>query len=366
MKAVFLNNMLTPYTNALFNKLYEDGLDFEVISCTNVESNRGWGNDITPKYIHSVLKGVSVRLAQNRFAHLNTGIARALTRARPDALILNGFYPSMLVGALWALFNRVPIGLTIDGWAKNMPSTPYHLVFRRFILRRCKAIITCSKKGMEYFLSQGAEGDSIFLAPLIPGWKPILPIAPFESRQFDLLWVAQINRPVKNGDFVLSLINHVHNVLPQLRVLIVGDGPFRETLLKCLEGRGVSYVHKSHVPWYEMEAIYANAKVLILPSLQEPWGLVCNEAMICGTPCIVSPNVGAADDLVVNDVSGHVIELNECLWAQECLALVSSEDRWAAMSAESVVSASGRTLAASAQIVRAAVEKIAEHYDDAK
>ena len=40
------------------------------------------------------------------------------------------------------------------------------------------------------------------------------------------------------------------------------------------------------------------ADVLILPSFSEPWGLVVNEAMVCGMPVIVSNKCGCAADLV--------------------------------------------------------------------
>jgi len=40
------------------------------------------------------------------------------------------------------------------------------------------------------------------------------------------------------------------------------------------------------------------SSVLVLPSKSEAWGLVVNEAMICGLPVIVSDHCGSAKDLV--------------------------------------------------------------------
>lgn len=48
---------------------------------------------------------------------------------------------------------------------------------------------------------------------------------------------------------------------------------------------------------------------LVLPSGEEQWGLVVNEALAFGLPVIVSPAVGSGDLLVRNLVNGHVIEL---------------------------------------------------------
>jgi len=43
---------------------------------------------------------------------------------------------------------------------------------------------------------------------------------------------------------------------------------------------------------------------LILPSDDEPWAVVVNEAMACGTPVIASDRVGAAADMIVEKETG--------------------------------------------------------------
>ncbi|MFM6079283.1 MAG: glycosyltransferase, partial [Dolichospermum sp.] len=46
--------------------------------------------------------------------------------------------------------------------------------------------------------------------------------------------------------------------------------------------------------------------LFILPSDYEPFGVVVNEAMLCGSPVIVSDKVGAAYDLVRHGENGFV------------------------------------------------------------
>jgi glycosyltransferase involved in cell wall biosynthesis len=82
-------------------------------------------------------------------------------------------------------------------------------------------------------------------------------------------------------------------------VLVVGDGPARQDLEKLSEqlmpGR-VQFL--GSVPWDEVPKFFACADLFVLPSLSEPWGLVVNEAMVCGLPVVVSKNCGAACDLI--------------------------------------------------------------------
>ncbi len=50
----------------------------------------------------------------------------------------------------------------------------------------------------------------------------------------------------------------------------------------------------------EIARAYVAADALVLPSdAKETWGLVTNEAMASGLPCVVSAEVGCADDLIV-------------------------------------------------------------------
>lgn len=55
-----------------------------------------------------------------------------------------------------------------------------------------------------------------------------------------------------------------------------------------------------------MPEVYVGSNVLVLPSEYEPFGLVVNEAMLCGRPAVVSDQVGARFDLVREGETGFV------------------------------------------------------------
>jgi 1,2-diacylglycerol 3-alpha-glucosyltransferase len=54
----------------------------------------------------------------------------------------------------------------------------------------------------------------------------------------------------------------------------------------------------------QLPAFYASADCFVHPALQEPWGLVINEAMACRLPILSASSVGAADELVHDGVNG--------------------------------------------------------------
>ncbi len=126
-------------------------------------------------------------------------------------------------------------------------------------------------------------------------------------------------------------------------------------MIATLAEAGVAFRHDETVPWDEMQAVFCDARLLLLPSRREPWGLVCNEAMQCGTPCLVSPFVGAADDLVIDRVTGRVLPLEVERWAEAAAQLLDDPVTWSRLSEAGRTAMAGRGLGAAAAAYRAMV-----------
>jgi glycosyltransferase involved in cell wall biosynthesis len=58
----------------------------------------------------------------------------------------------------------------------------------------------------------------------------------------------------------------------------------------------------------ELRAFYAGAGAFVHPALEEPWGLVINEAMASGLPVLSSRNAGAAEELVQEGKTGFLFD----------------------------------------------------------
>ncbi len=56
----------------------------------------------------------------------------------------------------------------------------------------------------------------------------------------------------------------------------------------------------------QLSPYYHAADLMVLPSRSETWGLVVNEALHHGLPCVVSDAVGCAPDLIESGVTGEV------------------------------------------------------------
>ena len=106
-----------------------------------------------------------------------------------------------------------------------------------------------------------------------------------------------------------------------VHLVFLGDGPLRATLSDEAQRMAPGRVH--FVGFRQQEAIgevYTDADMLVLPSIfSETWGLVVNEAMQFGLPCIVSDRVGCAPDLVVSGVTGQVFAHGDVGSLTSCL-----------------------------------------------
>lgn len=76
----------------------------------------------------------------------------------------------------------------------------------------------------------------------------------------------------------------------------------------------------------ELPRFYAHAGCFIHPALEEPWGLVINEAMACGLPILSSNNVGAAEELVEDGVNGWKFDPNDVEALADVMQRVSEPD----------------------------------------
>lgn len=91
-------------------------------------------------------------------------------------------------------------------------------------------------------------------------------------------------------------------------LVFAGAGPLRTELEREARAldiesavRFLGFVNQSKLP-----AVYRSSDLLVLPSEYEAFGLVVNEAMLCGCPVIVSDRVGARLDLVCEGKTGFI------------------------------------------------------------
>ena len=118
------------------------------------------------------------------------------------------------------------------------------------------------------------------------------------------------------------------------RLVLVGGGEMEPQVRARIAALGLDGIVEitGFVDAPEVAARLAGARALLLPSVEEQWGLVVNEALALALPAIVSRAVGAHETLVHHGVNGFVLAADDVeAWADAMLALDCPEDRWQAM-----------------------------------
>jgi glycosyltransferase involved in cell wall biosynthesis len=102
-------------------------------------------------------------------------------------------------------------------------------------------------------------------------------------------------------------------------VVVAGSGPLEGELRGLASELGVrahfmGFQNQSRIP-----AIYAASTIMVLPSDDESWGLVANEALACRVPVVLSSAVGAAPDLAGDGRAGRIFRVGDCRHLAEML-----------------------------------------------
>lgn len=102
----------------------------------------------------------------------------------------------------------------------------------------------------------------------------------------------------KNQTFLLDIFNEVLDISPNSKLLLVGNGPLRESILSKADNLGISDRIVLLSNRSDMDRLYQAMDVFVLPSLFEGLGIVAIEAQSSGLPTICSN--GVAEDANVS------------------------------------------------------------------
>jgi glycosyltransferase involved in cell wall biosynthesis len=122
-----------------------------------------------------------------------------------------------------------------------------------------------------------------------------------------------------DGHLKARLIARCH----ELRLTVIESAPWETAFAEASEGSGTVYF-----PGFrqieELPRFYAAAGAFIHPALEEPWGLVLNEAMACGLPVLSGSHVGAAAELIREGSNGWTFDAGDARAMAEAMARLAS------------------------------------------
>lgn len=134
---------------------------------------------------------------------------------------------------------------------------------------------------------------------------------PASAEPVDVLFVGRLIAE-KNAALVVRAIAAIRETYPDVRCLLVGDGPERAAIERLVAHHGLG----ENVTLYgtcdtheEVLGLMKAAAVLALPSRREGFGMVALEALACGTPVVTLDHPrNAAASLVERGKTGYATD----------------------------------------------------------
>ena len=316
-------------------------------------STAGWGleGELLAGYKHRFLANYSPFPSYLRWPAglMNPGILRELTVNRPDAVIIMGWNnPTWWMTILGCLFLKIPILYMNDANVQaEVSQRQWKSILKKVVLGRVFFPVASG------FLSSGKANDILYEYYGVPKekivpfaysmiHKTILPVAEELGPQKKQLR-AQFNIPQDSfvvlycGRFVkqkgaLDLLEAYTKICSsKTKLILVGDGEFREPLEEFVAQHKLDSVRFfGFQDRTEIGKYYAISDVLVLPSWRETWGMVVNEALCFSLPVVVSDQVGAQEDLVLEGFNGFTFPVRDATALADTLGRImemSKEDR---------------------------------------
>ena len=259
-------------------------------------------------------------------------LLRAIFKSGARNVFLTGYeHPGRFaVASLLKLLGR-PLVLVLDSKFDDKPRSLWRELLKRVVMLPYRAGFASGARTVDYLRFLGFRKrpietgcDTISLERM----RKLAANANTDWQDRDFLIVARLVAK-KNVAVALQAFAAMGETRRSLR--ICGDGPLRDELEALAQELGIA----DRVVWLgssSQEVVageMARALCLLLPSVEEQWGLVVNEALAFDLPILAGENVGARDMLIANHVHGFLLDPGELqAWTHAMQALDTDKSLW--------------------------------------
>jgi glycosyltransferase involved in cell wall biosynthesis len=313
-----------------------------------------WDVPLLDGYRHEFLPAIGRRDLITAHRPFSYGIASRLLRGGFDVLWVHGYsrpfnWQAMLIAKLAGLKVFVRDDATLAGTCRRWSRRLAKQVFFRLLARIVDGFLAVGAANAGYYRAHGVRERQIFILPyavdndffrvrardaerdrerlrrslgLEPGRPIILYASKFQARKRPLDLLHAYEQLLKRGKL---------REPPYL--LYAGDGDLRaateaEAVARSLAGvRFLGFRNQTELP-----PLFDLCDVFVLPSVNEPYGLVVNEVMAVGRAVVVTDEVGCAPDLVRPGINGFTFPAGDVAALADVLErTLSSPSRTQAM-----------------------------------
>jgi len=255
----------------------------------------------------------------------NLGLFSALKKFNPDLVILQGIAGDITNRRVVSLAKRKnrKIILWTCGWEPGK-AKGILLSFKNYLVsaffKKADFHLTYSTTASEYAKKMGVSPDKIKtcyngieIDEMVKNEKSVVEKSKKIRKDYELngyvtfLYVGGL-LPEKKVELLIDGFKQLHRKYTHVKLLIVGDGPLKEKILKQIRELNDSNIYYLGRIIEGIDPYFYASDCLVLPGTG---GLALNQAMFWGKTCIVSEADGTEDDLVFEGKTGYRFEKDD-------------------------------------------------------
>lgn len=311
-KVLFITNIPTPYRVDFFNEL-GSLVDLTVLfeAKTTPVTTFNYNLDSVKNF-----RAVFLSDGEIRERKVDWKILSFLRRGAYDHIVVTSYGYATEAAAILALKARkIPYEMELDGGIARRDNPVSHAL-KSLLIRGAERYWSTGGQTDAFFRGFGISQDRIIRYPFSSiSERDIVSRPPdIEERR-----AAKAKLGFKSGQLVLSvgqmlhrkgydlLIRAASQLPPEAEVVVVGGRPREEwrALMRELNINNVSFVE--FCAGETLENYYRAADVFVLPTREDVWGLVINEAMARGVPVVTTLGCVAGCEMIKEGESGFLV-----------------------------------------------------------
>jgi glycosyltransferase involved in cell wall biosynthesis len=301
-----------------------------------------WDVPLTHGYRWDVCSSVARDFHSDAFFGIDVpDIAERLAATSPDVVVINGWHSVMQIRALRACRDlRVPAlyrgDSTLSSGRRSL-ARPLWRIKTRMMLRQFNGYLSVGEQAAAYLRSFGIPASEVTRSPHCVDNNRFAAAAQSLAPQRDALRAAL---GIRADDFVvlfagkfqdrkrpLDAVRSVARLGRGAVLMTAGDGRLAAAVRDAAARLDVRLAWRGFMNQSAMPEAFAAADCLIVPSEWETWGLIVNEALASGLPCVVTQGVAAAADLVLEGVTGFTTAVGDIDGMVRALSAVRATGR---------------------------------------
>jgi glycosyltransferase involved in cell wall biosynthesis len=238
-------------------------------------------------------------------------LVKGILSRQYESVIINGWG-----GILFIFFHvlcyirRIPVVVLSDTRIQKSRS-PIKVYIRKQIVKRLlnktSAAIVTGKLAAQHLYDTNYQ-DSVFIGNYAVDINTFFPVYSNErDNSLKLLFVGRLIKRKRAADVVKAVSELIEKEVP-VKLKIAGDGPCFGELHEIVttSGMGKDIELLGPVPHEKLSGLMQSMDVLIVPSQNEPWGVVVAEGAACGLELLLSSEVGAAQEFLISGENGYL------------------------------------------------------------